>query len=413
MTNPEIEQLIRERTGLLSEALGAHNIERAVAAAMEKAGVPDEAAYLALLLRSEPALPDLIEELVVLETWFFRDREPFIFLGRRVREALPPFNVRRRFRFLSAPCSTGEEAYSIAITLLEAGLTPDQFQIDAVDLSATAILRARRADYGERAFRGKMTANQADYFQRLFGRLVLDPTVARLVNFQVDNLVHPVFLAKQAPYEAVFCRNMIIYLAAEARALVVRNLERLLAPGGILVVGHSELSFFQQAGYIPVSHARSFACMRGGEGEREKAKAREQPRPARRPAHAAPAVSAGIVIPPPPAVGERPAAPTPETDLAAVRRLADRGELEKARALCARILKEQPACAEAYCLQGLIHQAAGRPAEAEACYLKAVYLDPRCLEALVHLGLHYARQGDAAKAALFRERARRAETAGG
>ena len=406
MAKPAIEQFLLQRAGLYPESIGPRNIERAVAAAMERTGVHDESEYLALLKRSDTELPSLIDAIVVPETWFFRDREPFVFLKKHVQTAWLPLNSGRRLRVLSAACSTGEESYSIAITLLEAGLAPGQFHIDAVDISEGAIQKARGAAYGERAFRGSQADSHARYFRQLSGRFILDEGVARLVNFHVDNLVDPVFLATQEPYQVVFCRNMIIYLSDEARSLVLKNLARLLVPSGILVVGHSELTFFQQAGYAPVSHARSFACIKDGAAERMRK--RRSPAGTKRPATAVPPVPEHRIAD---LLQERPAAVCPPAGLDVVRRLADQGDLENARSLCERIIRDQPPGAEAYCLLGLIHQASDRLHDAEACYLKAVYLDPRCVEALVHLGLCYARRGDETRAALIRDRARRIETA--
>ncbi len=411
MTAAAIAQFIAQRTGLTPEALGPNNIERAAAAAMERAGICDAAKYLAVLQDSPAERQKLLDALVIPETWFFRDREPFGFLKKYAQSAWQPSGPERRFRVLSAACSTGEEAYSIAITLLEARLAPEQFRIDAVDLSAAAIATARRACYPERAFRGHPVEGQFRYFSSTLAGWVLDASVVRLVNFRVANLVDPGCLADQAPYQAVFCRNMVIYLSPAARSQVLKNLDRLLVPGGILVAGHSELSFFQQAGYAPVPHARSFACVHGGKSARP-----DLFPPTRRREPARERMRARPLPPPParPAAAPMAAAPRrPETGLHAVRELADRGDLTGARALCEEYLQAHPACAEAHCLLGLIQQAGDRLDAAEACYTKALYLDPGRVEALVHLALIHEFRGDAVRAALFRDRARRGPPAPG
>ncbi len=405
MPNPAIEQLLRQRAGLDPESVGRRIIARAVAAGKQRTGSSDDRDYLAALARSPAEWAALIDAVVVPETSFFRDREPFAFLRNQVLDAWLPAHPGQTLRVLSAACSTGEEPYSIAITLLEAGVAPEQFHIDAADISAAAVRQARRAQYRQQAFRGQPPASLDRYVERGSGGWVLKPIVTRQVDFHVDNLVDPAFLAGQAPYPVVFCRNVVIYLAEEARSRVLQNLERLLAPAGILFAGHSELAFFQRAGYAPLAHARSFACIRAGDpGRRRTQSARPASGAAPLPAKA----------PPPPAAVPAlecidPSAP--EGGLAAARRLADRGELARARLLCERLLKDQPPRADAYCLLGLVHQASGRLAEAETCYAKALYLDPRCLEALVHLGLCHERRGDGAGAAVMRDRARRIEAA--
>jgi len=413
MTSAVIAQWILERTGLNPESLGPRNIERAVAAAMEQAGLADPADYLERLQSSASELQALIDALVVAETWFFRDREPFVFLKHHVQSAWPASHPNRRLRVLSAPCSTGEEPYSIAMTLLEAGLTPEQFHIDAVDISRRAIETGRRAIYHERAFRGHDPGCIDRYFHRIPDGYALDERVVRLVNFQTDNLVHPVFLAAQDPYHIVFCRNLVIYLTEPARVLFLEALNRWIVPHGLLITGHSELTFFQQAKYTPVHHARSFACTRSGPAENKStrhriAKVATYPAAPRPPACLAPLSLATSAVPVPKVEPDR---NTPPNDLNAIRDLANQGALIQARARCEQFLKDHPPSAEAYCLLGLIHQASDRLDDAEAGYVKALYLDPRCVEALVHLSLCYERRGNAARAALIRARARRIEMA--
>lgn len=412
MTSVAIAQWILERTGLNPESLGARNVERAVAAAMEQAGLANVSDYLVRLQSSAAELEALLDSLVIAETWFFRDREPFVFLKHHVQSTWLASHPPRRLRVLSAPCSTGEEPYSIAMTLLDAGLTPEQFHIDAVDISRRAIETACRAVYRERAFRGNDQRFLNRYFHRIPDGYVLDDRVVQLVNFHTDNLVRPVFLAAQEPYDIVFCRNMVIYLAEPARVIFLEALNRWLVPQGFLITGHSELTFFQQAGYTPVRHARSFACIRNGSTERQAMGHKlgvitARPAAPRRPARLAPCSVAGSVSPVPQVEPDR---KSPPNDLDAIRDLADQGALVQARTQCEQFLKDHPPSAEAYCLLGLIQQASGHLDAAEAGYLKALYLEPRCVEALVHLSLCYEHQGNAPRALLYRERARRIES---
>ncbi len=422
MSDAAIEHLILEYAGLNSELLGSGNIARAVADGMERTGLRDQGEYLQLLKSSAAEMETLINNLVVAETWFFRDHEPFVFLNSYIQSVWLPSHPKQQLRILSAPCSTGEEPYSIAIMLLEMGLMPEQFHIDAADISRHAVETARRAVYHDRAFRGHGADGRDRYFRRTAEGRVLEERVQRLIHFHVANLVQPAFLAGQAPYHVVFCRNMVIYLVEAARAHVLHNLNRLLVPRGILVVGHAELTYFQQAGYAPVAHARSFACIQGGQAACSKAPQQERMKTRH--------ISARHSVAPPTSVLSRPVRSEAEADtpdepdrersrsdaseraenaLIPIRRLADQGSLDQARLLCEQFLHEYPSSAEAYCLLGLIHQASDRLDAAETGYLKALYLNPRCVEALVHLGLCYARRGDAVKAMRFKERAQRME----
>ena len=109
---------------------------------------------------------ELVESVVVTETWFFRDPEIY----RRFRSpgasrnGCPPIQPLP-LRLLSIPCASGEEPYSLVMALLDAGVAPDRFQIDAVDISARALARAERGVYGRNSFRGKDLAFRDRYFQ--------------------------------------------------------------------------------------------------------------------------------------------------------------------------------------------------------------------------------------------------------
>src|ERR1700759_5203968 len=133
MSLPHIIALLRETVGLDVESVGVGLIERAVRVHLSLSGLPDISRYAELLSRSPVELQSLVEAVVIPETFFFRYPESFVAL----RQVLGEKNLlgARKIRVLSVPCSTGEEPYSIAMSLLETGLSPEQFQIDAVDIS--------------------------------------------------------------------------------------------------------------------------------------------------------------------------------------------------------------------------------------------------------------------------------------
>ena len=121
----EIRKLLAETIGLDTDSLGKRIINHAVSSHMAETGLRDFAGYIDLLRSDPEVLEQLIEKVVVTETWFFRDAEPFLYLSEYVR------NIRRPagegpLRILSVPCSTGEEPFSIAMTLLDEGFAPGE-----------------------------------------------------------------------------------------------------------------------------------------------------------------------------------------------------------------------------------------------------------------------------------------------
>src|SRR5260370_38536579 len=120
--------LLRQTVGLDVGSVGFSLIERAIKRRVSAIGLPDISQYADLLQRSEPELQSLVEAVVIPETFFYRYPESFAALRKIVGEQF--LFGTRKMRVLSVPCSTGEEPYSIAMTLLDAGLSLEKFQID-------------------------------------------------------------------------------------------------------------------------------------------------------------------------------------------------------------------------------------------------------------------------------------------
>ncbi len=401
-----VERLFAERFGLETASLGRTRMERTVAAAMRRLGAGDQKTCRELLSRSREEQARCLEELVVPETWFFRDHEPFLFMKQYLRDHWYPAHCGETVRILSVPCSTGEEPYSIAMTLLGPDMPPLSFCIDAVDVSERALTMAREAVYGKPSFRSPLTTEQEMFFtQTPRGRKVADRAV-QAVCFHHGNLIDPDFLAAREPYDLLFCRNVLIYMTEEAKRQVLAKLDRLLAPQGILFTGHAEMGFMQQNGYTAIPHPHAFACQRA-----EKAPAFiTAPKISRSSLTASPLPEKRAVQSPAPA---RPSI-SPADDglrdlLKEARAFADRGLFGEATDLCQKYLREHRPQAGIYCLLGLINEATDRSTEAEEYYLKALYLDPGHYEALIQTSLLYRRRGDDRKAALYRKRAEQLE----
>ncbi len=294
---------------------------------------------------------------------------------------------------LSAPCSTGEEPYSIAIALLEAGLAPERFRIVAADVSRARLEFARAALYAKNSFRERTDHLRSGYFSSEGDRFRLRGEVAAAVDFRQANLRSPAFLEGESPYDAVFCRNLLIYLVPEARQQMLTHLGRLLAADGVLVTGHAEVVFFLQNGYAPVPHPRAFACRKPSPAEeRPRAKAASRPRT--------------VAVPRRRAAAPDTRRPRDPSDLALAQGLADRGSLEEAAALCDRLLREGEN-AEACFLLGVIHEASDRLDAAEECFRRTLYLQPDHEESLLHMSLLLERKGATDHAGTFRARLHR------
>lgn len=407
MSIGEIESLLKQTIGLDSASVGLPMVERAVHQRMAACGLKSLPAYLEKVHTSTEELQELIEAVVVSETWFFRDKEAFIALGEFVlREWLP--SGSGKLRLLSIPCATGEEPYSLAMTLDGLGLTPEGFHIDAVDISEQALARARKAVYGRNSFRGKNLDFRDQYFEPGPQGYHLSDSIRKTVLFQQANLFSPDFFPGSHHFHFIFCRNLLIYFDPAAQDRAIQTLKRLLVPQGILFVGPAETSLMLNHNLVSVKRPLSFAFRQGDSVARpvEKKAAHSRKKPISPPM---PVVRTASALKPAwvPARPSQPVLPEKEEpSLKLAHRLADEGRLKEAVQVCEDYLKKEPST-EAFYLLGVIHDAGGNTEKAGACYRKALYLDPEHYESLMHLSYFAEKGGDSATAQNLRARAQR------
>ncbi|WP_288410805.1 CheR family methyltransferase [uncultured Herbaspirillum sp.] len=407
-TLPHIAELLKAAMGLDMATVGSSLIERVVRERMAALEITDDSLYLAVLQTSETELQALIESAVVPETWFFRDREAIFATARLARQRLaeqPAVPVR----ILSLPCSTGEEPYSLAMALQEEGVAPTQFVIDAYDIRTRSLEIAAAGVYGRNSFRGQDLGFRDRHFTPHEQGWQLQQDIRQQVRFAPGNLLAPDFLRQAAPYDFIFCRNVLIYFEREVQQQVVALLESLMKPDALVFVGPAE-------GGILLSPRMESAGIALAFGFRQ----RSSPlRPSRLPAwitppqviSAVPSTVCGVPRTGLTAVTTRPAMPQPTatapTLLQQARALADQGQFTQAEALCEQVMVEQGPSAEAFYLQGLIHDASGQDELAQRSYRKALYLQPQHQAALLQLAALLQAQGDAAGAERMRQRAAR------
>ncbi len=415
-TQATIEALLKDKIGLAASTIG-HKIARAVEKRRLACDLPDFQTYLRRLQTSKAELEELIELVVVPETWFFRDRKPFTFLENYVKSEWLPNRNNGILRLLSIPCSTGEEPYSLAMLLLNAGLTPDKFRIDAVDISKKALLKATNAIYNQNSFRGEDLPQKERYFQQTADGYELSKLVCNTVNFIHGNLLEPFFLANKK-YDIILCRNLLIYFDSSACSQAMDILDRLLTDKGLLFVGSAETGRIPTDRFVSVRYPFSFAYRKVATvatdvvtDVTDKLTVRKEISRKTNNSSATSATSSAA----PSATstplfkggkgGSKSAATIP--NLQTVRNLADAGRLDEAANLCKTYLSQNPTNAQAYLLLGEVYQGKGDNHQAEQCFQKAIYLEPNYYEALIHLTLLKEHRGDKAGAAVLQQRIQR------
>ncbi|MES2538930.1 MAG: CheR family methyltransferase [Pseudomonadota bacterium] len=393
--------LLRQTIGLDPESIGASAVERAVRERLAASGADGLDAYWERVQASESELQLLIETVIVPETWFFRVGPAFEALARLAREqfARAP---ERPLRLLSLPCSTGEEPYSMAMALLDAGVPPAQFQIDAIDICTRSLAIAERAIYGRNSFRGSALDYRARHFTQTPHGHQLSDAVRRQVRFRYGNLFGPALAGGAMPYDFVFCRNLLIYFDRPTQERAIAVLDKLLCEKGVLFSGPAEAGPLVSQELVSAGISQAFAFRKPAAAEAPVTpKARPLPRMAPQPVRRSTATQQQQQ----PARTVRPIA----TVLSQAIQLANQGQLAEAATLCRQSIEQSGASAAAFCLMGVLSDAGGDRGGAAEWYRKALYLEPGHHETLVHLAALLDLQGDAAGARRLGERARRAQ----
>lgn len=243
-TFDEFRRIIYERSGIkLGDGKDALVIAR-VGKRMRALGIEDHRQYLKYV-KNDPTGEEMVKLLDAISTnvtSFFREREHFAFLRDAVGEWVR--GGQQRFRIWSAACSTGEEPYSLAMSLLEAvGKAVVDVRVLATDISTGALEHASAGEYREERMEPVSPQLRARYFERLRrGDEVVyrvKPALANIVVFRRLNLSCPPF-PMRGPLDVIFCRNVMIYFDRELRQRLLGEAHRLLRPRGYLMIGHAE-----------------------------------------------------------------------------------------------------------------------------------------------------------------------------
>lgn len=419
-----IKDLLQQKIGLNASSVGDSSIERAVRHRLAFNKVDDVKDYYEMLLANATELAELVEEVVVPETWFFRNNTPFdAFKDYITKTVEPQLKHGEKIRILSIPCSSGEEPYSAAISLHSAGLSLDKIQIDAMDISKRAIAKAKRAIYGKNSFRGIDEDIQNTYFVKGGAGYRLIEEVREVVNFRQGNFLIGSLSPQPDYYDAIFCRNLLIYFDRPTQKMALEKIHRSLKERGALFVGHAETSQVTRDLFVQLYSARSFGYVKVNEEQRRQSK-RESQLPAKVPHQwqsvfdqLAKLSSKEPVTPKPKTAKPQPSPQAsssatrenvePKISLISVERLANKGKYLEAIELCQLYLKQTPDSADAYYMLGLIKDLNGESGEADGFLRKAIYLNPNHEQALVLAGLLAEKRGEIEAAMSYKRRARR------
>ena len=414
-------QLLEQRMGLDHQSLGDLALRQAFEEARIRSGHANLESYFNWVKEGGEGLTKLIEAVSIPESWFFRDSaqlDSFVrfALQRKAQQATSPLNV------LCLPCARGEEPYSLAMSLFEAGFETRDFTICAIDLNQSFVEHARIGRFASWSSRGRSVPSA--YAQVTPQGLQICESVREAVRFRVGNALDSNLLNGESKFDVIFCRNLLIYLTSAAKKQLLQSLLLKLSETGLFVSGHAEnvASFdadLQQAPTL-ASHCfiRRSAVQRSEIVEMRRASvaaidssfglSRELPPKARVLAANDAVNAAEISVSTQKAQTLNPQV-SQQSLLAEVEAQADRGELLAARKSLDAFLANcgAPIPAQAAYLEAVLAMAHSDTRAAIAALKQALYLDREHAESLSLYATLMQSQGDMESARRLRERLQR------
>ncbi len=238
----EIRMLIEERTGIFFDASRERFFSTRLKEHLRAKGLERGTDLLRAIRKSNVEYEALLEGLLTQETSFFRYPSVYEAFEKRV---LPELHVKkfwknpRTLRIWSAGCSTGEEPYSIAITIADSLSFSDSWNVEilATDVGRHALKHAELAVYSGRSLGSVSPERLATHFAPAHGGYQVKPRLRKMVTFTQMNLASAVYVGRM---DMIFCMNVLIYFSEERRRALVQRFYDTLEPGGYLFLGHSE-----------------------------------------------------------------------------------------------------------------------------------------------------------------------------
>ena len=238
----EIRMLIEERTGIHFDESRERFLSTRVREHMHERGYARMSELLQAVRKTNVEYDSLLERMLTQETSFFRYPAVYEAFEKRV---LPEIHVSkfwknpRTLRVWSAGCSTGEEPYSIAITIADSLSFADAWNVEilATDVGKQALKIAGKGVYSGRSLSGVNEKQLAAHFTKVENKLHVKPRLKKMISFAPMNLASPVYVGRM---DLIFCMNVLIYFTEERRRALVQRFYEALEPGGYLFLGHSE-----------------------------------------------------------------------------------------------------------------------------------------------------------------------------
>ena len=407
----KIKLIVKEKIGLDSSTIGDSTIEKIIQQRMHKCQIDDFEKYYHLVNDNREELSELLEVVVIPETWFFRDIRPFEIIYKKIKQQISE-NRSGIFKILSIPSSTGEEPYSLAMYLIDKGIDAARFTIDAVDISSRALQCAEQGVYGNNSFRGK---HYPEYQQRHFNKegdfYKIKSNISNEVKFYRLNILQgePTLELK---FDYILCRNLLIYFDIPTKLIAFKNLSRFLKDNGYLFIGHSEFGSVPDELFQNTGFENAFALIKPCHPNYKNKETAKNPKPISSPPKKQKPTTRSFkqkkafesLIKKDEVTNSEEKNNTVDI-LKKIRKLADSANHDEAEKICQQLINSNGEDAESLYLLGLISSSRNNKKAAESLFRKSLFLDPKHYESLIHLSLLLQETGDYKNSELLKRRA--------
>jgi len=395
----KIKLIVKNKIGLDSSTIGDSTIEKIILQRIQQSNAADFKDYLQLINTNPQELNELLETAVIPETWFFRDIKPFEFIYKNILKKYME-NQSSTFRILSIPSSTGEEPYSLAMYLIDKGISDSIFNIDAVDVSPRALELAKTGVYGNNSFRGKhYSSYQIKHFSCNNNTYNINQNIKDKIKFYNLNILH-----EQDPindqFDFILCRNLLIYFDTDTKLIAFDNLSKLMKDNAYLFIGHSEFGAVPDELFKNTGFEKAFALIKHTHPEfteSHKNSTKKTNSKKIKPPYIKPNFKKLINTPEETTNN----APT----IKQIKQLSDASNFEEAKEICQLYINSHGEDSDVLYFLGLINSSKDNHDKAEKHFRKSLFLNPKHYNSLIHLSLILDRKGDSKNSALLKKRA--------
>ncbi len=258
-----LQKFLKDRSGLDLSADKQYLIDSRLSPIVRKTGLAGLGELVQTVRAGDNTVAKLVvEAMTTNETFFFRDKIPFDHLCETILPALLLARAgRQTLRIWSAACSTGQEPYSIAMCLKEAGAALNGWRIEivATDLAQAVLERSKAGVFSQfEVQRGLPIQMLMKYFRQVGDMWQINADIRAMVQFRQLNLLHDI--SHLGAFDVIFCRNVLIYFDLDTKALVFRQLARAIADDGFLVLGAAETVVGLTDMFRPAPDRRGLYC---------------------------------------------------------------------------------------------------------------------------------------------------------